>query len=131
MRLTAEARKDPTRVRLTLENDSDDPVTVVTSVNTGSRVDHDWFSIVVRVAGLERLLRFTGRRGASGPRKETIEPRGLKRFVVDLAFWAQQTVNGTKKLPKGPATITATYEVTDHPGVWNGKIDSNEIAIDL
>lgn len=131
MKLTAEAKRDPARVRLTLENDSDAPATLLTSVKTGNRTDYDWFSLVIRVGGVERILRFIGNRANCKPSRETIAAGGKLRFIIDdLAFWAQQVVNKVAKLPKGQGTVQAVYEVQGHPGVWNGRLESEQIAVD-
>lgn len=83
----------------------------------------------MRTGSTSRELRFTGPRDRAGRVQETLAPGKSLHHDVDLAWWAQQEVNGGRALPTGKATLIAAYEVTGEPGVWNGRIEAPAIDV--
>jgi hypothetical protein len=127
--LSLSASVTGTQLKLTLENHGAAPVKVNSHVKAGSRVDLDWFTATVRIDGTTRELKFTGPRDRSARVQETLAAGGSLHHDVDLAWWAQQPINGGRPLPTGKGTLVASYEVTGDASVWNGRIEAPAVDI--
>ena len=118
-----------TTLHVVLTNGGTTPVTVLTHVEAGGRVDLDWFTVTLTIGGAARELHFMGPRNRSGRVTETLAAGASTAQDVDLAWWAQQPANGAKPLPTGKGTLTVVYEVANESGVWNGRVAAKPIDV--
>jgi hypothetical protein len=125
--LSLTASLSGTSVHLTLQNRSSAALKVNSHVQAGSRVDLDWFVVTLRFAGDTRDLRFSGPRNRAAQIRQTLDPGASLSHDVDLAWWAQQEVNGNRPLPTGKGTLTVVYEVSGDPEAWNGRVEATAI----
>ena len=127
--LTLSSSLNGTTLHVVLTNGGGTPLKALTHVEAGGRVDLDWFTVSVKIGGASRDLRFTGPRDRSARVTETLAAGGTTARDVDLAWWAQQPINGGKALPTGKGTLTVVYEVANETGVWNGRIEAKPIDV--
>ena len=83
----------------------------------------DRLEVTVATRGKPRtavVVRFTDNRDRSTPVIAALSPGATVWHDLDVVAWAARTVNGSRKLPAAPLTITATYDSTGQDGVWAG-----------
>ncbi len=66
------------------------------------------------------IVRFSDDRDKSARVVAPLAPGATVWHDLDLVAWAARSVNGSRKLPATPRTITATYDSTGQDGVWAG-----------
>lgn len=66
------------------------------------------------------VVRFSDDRDKSARVIVTLSPGATVWHDLDVVAWAARSVNGSRKLPAAPLTLTATYDSTGQTGVWAG-----------
>ena len=66
------------------------------------------------------VVRFSDDRDKSARVVASLAPGATVWHDLDVVAWAARSVNGSRKLPAAPLTITATYDSTGQAGIWAG-----------
>ena len=115
-----------TQLHVVLTNQGAGELQVLSHVRAGQRVDLDWYTVRIDVAGAARELRLFGDRDHAGRVVTPLAAGGSLAHDVDLDWWAKQT---GAALPHGAGTLVVVYEVAGEPGVWNGRIESAPVPV--
>ena len=116
-----------TVVHFVLRNVGQAPLRLFGGVAGPDRTHYDYLRAELAQGGVQRKLRFTGARNASGTGVVTLPVGGEISDDLDLAAWAQQPVNGRQPLAAGDYQVTVIYELAQQ-GFWSGRVSAGPVG---
>lgn len=115
---------------LTLHNVGPDKLKVFSYVQ-GSLEQYDWFTILLKAPTETRTLHLYDARNTSARIAVDLAPGQHLEHVIDVVAWAKREPNGARPLAPGTYRMWATYEVSEPGEVWNGKLVSPTVEINI
>ena len=119
---------DGATVRVTLSNHGDDPLRAYFAVQSAAGIHHDFLTAELVGEAGTRLLRFTGDRDDSPIGIVELAPGAEVADELDLAAWADDSINGAAPLAPGVYALTVTYRV-DRPRAWSGSVSAGPLRL--